>query len=275
MSKLKSQEELLDETFSEESEGAEEVEQPEETEHEEETSEEGEGEGEEEQEEETEGSSGGEEEEEAEVSAEEELEGILNPSESSEEEEEGDDAGEGSEEEESEEGEEDETSSIELTDDEFDEITTNKEALKSYAEKIQNSALAQARDEFRQELATAKEEILRNIPEVVGKVSERAQNVRTLTQNFFSENPGLKERRGYVKDMTATVSTQNPDWSAKQVLDEVAKRAERDLGASVKAEKREKERKGPKFAGAGGRRAPSGNKDTRTKQEKLLDETFS
>ncbi len=167
-----------------------------------------------------------------------------------------------------------------LTEEEYEEITSSPEKFAEFATQLrkeaQADALKQVRAEFKQELANAKEEILRNIPEVVQKSAKRAQSVQQLRDNFFEENPALKQKLPYVRDMTATVATQNPDWSAQQVLGEVANRAYRDLDLSKQAKEREQERKtnDPKFAGAGGRRSPSGEKDTRTKQEKILDQTF-
>lgn len=188
------------------------------------------------------------------------------------------------EEEETEEPGEEETSEyeamdLEIDNDRFEEITTDPESFQEFITEVREDAVKQARAEFQDELqkqtAQLREEILTNIPEVVQKTAQRAQSVNQVRQQFFENNPELKNKMGYVRDMTNTVSHQNPDWSAKQVLDEVAKRAQRDLNLSEQAEEREKQRKsGPKFAGAGGRRKPGGNADNRGKQEKLLDDTF-
>jgi len=165
-----------------------------------------------------------------------------------------------------------------LSNDEFEEITTNPEKFKEFIKSVRADAVAEAKNNEKQNraqaIAEAKEEILRNIPEIVSKTAERTQNVKSLRDNFFNENPALKNKLSYVKDMTEVVSTSNPDWTAKQVLDEVASRAKRDLDLSEKAEERENKRKDPKFAGAGGRRSPDGGADSRSKQQKLMDNTF-
>lgn len=191
---------------------------------------------------------------------------------------------EAGEEEETEEPGEEETSEygamdLEIDNDRFEEITTDPESFQEFITEVREDAVKQARAEFQDELqkqtAQLREEILTNIPEVVQKTAQRAQSVNQVREQFFENNPALKNKMGYVRDMTNTVSHQNPDWSAKQVLDEVAKRAQRDLNLSAQAEEREKQRKsGPKFAGAGGRRKPGGSADNRGKQEKLMDDTF-
>ena len=172
--------------------------------------------------------------------------------------------------------------SLDLDNDRFEEVTSNPEELAKYAKGIYDKAitdmrgeLAQIKEEFQQQLASAKEEVLQNIPQLVSKSAERTQATRSLVSNFYGTYPDLKDRREYVRDMITTVSGRNPDWDAQKVLDEVAARAKRDFGIHEKAQEREKERKSdPKFAGAGGRRTPSGQVDNRTNQQKLLDDTF-
>ena len=185
-----------------------------------------------------------------------------------------------------EEGDEGEPSGEELfsiDNDEFEEITTSPESLQKYAQKIYSSALKESkaqieelREGFQQELANAKEEILKNIPDVVQKSASRAQATQQLVSDFYGNYPDLKDRKQYVRDMIKTVQSNNSDWSAQQVLGEVAKRAQRDFGITKKAEQREQQRKpNPKFAGAGGRRAPSGQQDGRSTQQRLIDDTIS
>lgn len=169
-----------------------------------------------------------------------------------------------------------------LDNDQFEEVTSSPEALSNYAEKIYKKAVTDLRSEIeatkaelRQELASAKEEVVQNIPQLVSKSAERTQAVKGLVSNFYTKYPDLKEKREYVRDMIRTISGKNPDMKPEQVLTEVATRAKRDFGIAEKAQSREQKRKGgPKFAGAGGRRSPSGAEDTRTQQQKLLDETF-
>lgn len=187
-------------------------------------------------------------------------------------------------EEETEEIEEEETGEYEpldldISNEDFEEITTNPERFQEFISQVRQDAVEQARNEFQTQLqeqtAQLREEILSNIPQVIEKTTQRAQSVNQIRKQFFENNPELKNKMGYVRDMTNTVSHQNPDWSAKQVLDEVARRAQRDLNISEQAEERERQRNsGPKFAGAGGRRKPGGNADNRGKQQKLMDDTF-
>lgn len=168
---------------------------------------------------------------------------------------------------------------FDIDNDRMEEILTSPEKFQSFVKEIRDNAVAQAREEFQTQLeetsAQLREEILQNIPEVVQKSAERAQTVNQTREQFFEQNPALREKLPYVRDMTNRVSHQHPDWSAKQVLDEVAKRAHRDLNLSNQAQQREEERRDdPKFAGAGGRQSPSGSADNRGKQEKLMDDTF-
>lgn len=178
--------------------------------------------------------------------------------------------------------EEEEAINFSLDNDAFEEVTSSPEALSQYAEKIYKKAVADLRGEIestkaelKQELATAKEELVQNIPNLVAKSTERTQAVKGLVSNFYTKYPELKEKREYVRDMIRTVSGKNPEMSPEAVLTEVATRAKRDFGIAEKAQTREQQRNNsPKFAGAGGRRAPSGHTDTRTKQQKLLEDTF-
>lgn len=171
---------------------------------------------------------------------------------------------------------------FEISNEDFEEITTSPERLQKFASEIYNKALEESRkevnnlkEEFQQQLDAAKQELLQNIPDVVQKSADRAQATRQLVTNFYDKYPDLREKKQYVRDMIKTVQSNNSDWSAQQVLNEVAGRAKRDFGITEKAEKREQKRRpNPKFAGAGGRRAPSGQEDTRTTQQKLLDETI-
>lgn len=226
--------------------------------------------------------------EEEEATAEEELEGILSGSDEEDEEPAGEEEEEepetpptGDKEKEEEQPEEAEVT-LDLSNDEFEDVTSSPEALAKYASKIYDKAektfdkkLEKAEKKFEQALEKRAEEIMKGIPEVVSKSAERAQSTADLTKNFYSNYPELKERRGYVKRMVNSVSTQNPGWSAKQVLDEVGQLAEQDFQLAKEAKETEKKRNDPKFAGAGGRRSPSGNEDNRSKQQKLLDQTFS
>lgn len=163
---------------------------------------------------------------------------------------------------------------LNFDEDGFDEITSSPEKFKELLKNVYAEAHKAALADAKKEISASQEQVLQNIPQMVGKAAKRAQSVRQTTQNFFATYPELKEKQGYVKDMTNTVATQNPEWTAAQVLEEVGKRAKRDLNISASAEQREKKRNNPKFAGAGGRRAPGGGEDNRSKQEKLLDDTF-
>lgn len=169
---------------------------------------------------------------------------------------------------------------LDITNDRFEEITSDPESFQEFIEQVQEDTYKRTASEFEKRLnereARIKEEILQNVPKIVQKTAERAQSVKSLRNQFFEQNPSLKDKMGYVRDVTNAVSHQHPDWSAKQVLNEVAERAKRDLNLSEQAEEREEQRNsGPKFAGAGGRRNPGGGSDNRGKQEKLLDDTFN
>lgn len=206
---------------------------------------------------------------------------------SDEEEEEEDDETEGDEEEEEDteepEGDEYEPMSLDLDEEEFEEITSSPEQFSNFMKDVREDALEQARQEFTEELdkraSEIEEEVLRNIPEVVNKSQTRAQRVNSAKDQFFNDYPQLENKMGYVQNMTAVVSNEHPDWGAEKVLNEVGRRAERDLEISKRAKKREQERQNsdnddPKFAGAGGRTQPSSGGDNRNKQQKIMDETF-
>src|SRR5690625_198102 len=183
-------------------------------------------------------------------------------------------------------GEEDETPSteeseapvdlFELSDEEYEEVITSRKHFADYIKRVQKASEKKIATQFREELDRAKEDFLKSVPELVQKSATRASTIKQITSEFFQNNPFLAERKPYVRDMVSRVSSDNPEMGAKEVLDEVAKRARRDFGAYEKATKRENERSNrPVFAGSGGRRSPSGGSDNRSKQQKLLDETFN
>ena len=167
-----------------------------------------------------------------------------------------------------------ETSEESLSDDEFDELVSSKEKFTEYIKKSQEATIKSLTETFRSELNVAKQEMLAKIPDVVGNASKQAIEVKNETTKFFQDYPYLTERRAYVRDMVARISTEKPELSPRDILAEVGRRAERDFSAYEKAKERETTRNTP-FAGAGGRRAPSGQTDNRSRQQKLLDETFS
>lgn len=167
---------------------------------------------------------------------------------------------------------------IDLDEEEYEEITSNPEKFSDFIKDVREDAVKQAEKVFEKKLdersAQIEEQILKNIPEVIDKTHNRTQKVASVRDQFFSTYPQLEEKKGYVKNMTSAVSNEHPDWGAKKVLQEVGKRAKRDLDITEQAQEREQERDNPKFAGAGGRQSPSDSKDGRSKQQKLMDETF-
>jgi len=151
----------------------------------------------------------------------------------------------------------------------YDNFISDPKKFKSFIIGVHDHALAQARVEMEQR----EQNITRSIPEVVDKSYQRTRSIETMRNQFFNDNPALRNHMPYVRDMIGVISRDNPDWDAKKVLDEVGNRAKRDLAASIEANSREQERQ-PTFAGTGGRQAPGGTSDNRTAQQKMIDETF-
>jgi len=172
---------------------------------------------------------------------------------------------------------EEESSALDFSDEDFEEIQTDPKKFRDYMDKVYQNAYKKASKDFDKKLEEAtgklKEETVKSIPEVFNKTAQRTQAIQSARNKFFEDNPQLKERVPYVRDMINVVSSENPDWQAEQVLEEVGKRAQRDIVATQEAEKREKERK-PVFAGAGGHQTAGGGEDRRSRKQRLIDDTF-
>jgi len=129
----------------------------------------------------------------------------------------------------------------------------------------------------------AREDTIREIPELVEKTQERQQTMQNAVQSFYEDNPELKKYKDYVSHKANEVQAENPDMDIENLMEETAKRAKEGLQLHEKAKETEKERRekeeatnnDPAFAPkARGERGGSGP-DNRSGQQKQIDELIS
>lgn len=89
----------------------------------------------------------------------------------------------------------------------------------------------------------ARQDMLRDIPEVAARTVQQRMEVETAVKSFYEDNPDLQDVREYTGQVANKVQSENPKWSIDQILNETAKTVRRNLHLSEKAEKRETERK--------------------------------
>jgi len=129
----------------------------------------------------------------------------------------------------------------------------------------------------------AREDTIREIPELVEKTQERQQTMQQAVQSFYEDNPELREYKDYVSHKANEIQAENPDMDVEDLMEETAKRAKQGLKLKEKAEETEQNRRekeeatdnDPAFAPkARGERGGSGQ-DNRSGQQKQIDELIS
>lgn len=157
--------------------------------------------------------------------------------------------------------------SVDLTDDEYDEIMSSKKKFAEFLMKFGGQIRQQSR-----------EDALRDIPSVVQKTTSRQQALLEKRRQFYEDNPDLKQHKGYVGYAANQIYSDNPDLSADELFAKTAERVRKDLALNKQAVEQENDRletqtnkkKQPAFTqGTKGSRSTPG--DTRDELQKDLD----
>lgn len=103
----------------------------------------------------------------------------------------------------------------------FDSAMESKENfikfMASFAETIQNST---------------KQDVLTAVPNYMGEYVTKQASLKDIREKFDSDHPNLTPVKRYVGSVAESISTEHPDWTVGQVLDEAAKKSYETLGIS-------------------------------------------
>lgn len=114
-----------------------------------------------------------------------------------------------------------------VTEDEFEEVTEDPDSF----------------NEFLQAFASSiKESVLRDIPGIVEKTTQRQVTYQQAISDFWDEHPELEEHQDFVQFTANKVEAENPDMSVPEMLDETARQAKEELAIKEEAEQRESQR---------------------------------
>ena len=157
---------------------------------------------------------------------------------------------------------------FEVSDEEFGQIVKDKEKFVNFMNKFADTIRQQAR-----------EDTLRDIPGVVSKTTQRQQSLLEKKNQFFNNNPDLKEHSNYVGYTATRIYSQNPEMSVDDLFSKTAEQVRKDLALNKQAvdsendrlEKNAKRQNKPAFASskAGGTRSQGA--DNRNSLQKDLD----
>lgn len=159
-------------------------------------------------------------------------------------------------------------SPFEVSDEEFNEMMKDKSKFVGFLNKFGDAIRQQAR-----------EDALRDVPDVVSKTTQRQQTLLEKKNQFFNDNPELKEHANYVGYTATRLYSQNPELSVDELFNKTAEQVRKDLALNKQAveaedsrmKKTAEQRKKPAFASAktGGTRSQGG--DNRNEMQKDLD----
>lgn len=161
-----------------------------------------------------------------------------------------------------------------VSEEEFDEIIQDRNKLNE----VLNRVAAESAN-------AAREAVLRQVPDIVSKTTDRQMTVRQSVQKFYEDNPDLQEYGSYVGHIVNKIRSEKPNAPISDVLNTAGEKAREDLGIHKEAEKLEKERReseqeependSPAFAKSGTGRRRGGKKDTRNDFQKQADEMLN
>ena len=156
---------------------------------------------------------------------------------------------------------------FDLSDDEYDEIISNKSKFVEFLNKFGSSIRERTREDY-----------LREIPNVVQKTTSRQQALMRKKDEFYKTNPDLEKHMNYVGYKANQLYAANPKLSLDELFAETATAVRKDLALNEQAvsqeeeriEKQKKQKKKPAFAGStrGSRSTPG---DERGELQKELD----
>lgn len=128
----------------------------------------------------------------------------------------------------------------------------------------------------------AREDTLRDLPDVVTRATQRQTAVTQAQQDFWSKNTDLWEKvqadsnlQTFVRITANQVQEENPNWTYGQIFEETGKRVRSTINLHAKAKNIEStagKRTGQNRRPRGKRQAPA--EDNRTEEQKLIDSMF-
>lgn len=153
-----------------------------------------------------------------------------------------------------------------LSDEEFDKITGSKDEFANFLSKFGNNIIAKS-----------KETTIKDIPDIVSKSFDRQSKMKSARDNFYQENPDLKKYSDYVGYMTNKLQSENPDKGIEELLSMTEKEVRKNLSLNKTAVETERERRNnenrrPVNPGSGRGASRQRTSDTRTDQQKQIDD---
>lgn len=157
-----------------------------------------------------------------------------------------------------------------MSDDDFDRITTSKKAFTDFLSKFGDKLIAKS-----------SESTLRTVPDVINKSIKRQSRLNNAITDFYDKNPDLKSHAKYVGYMFTQKQSENPDKDLDTLFNETEKEVRKNLQLNKTAVDRENQRlknkqtnqtsrpAKPGSGRSGSRTAPA---DTRTEQQKQIDD---
>ena len=99
------------------------------------------------------------------------------------------------------------------------------------------------------------EMVHKSIPKIVQNAVAQQQQMTKMAEEFYGENPELKDYKQFVGRVSEKIMSENPDWGMEKVMEETAKESRRRLQLRGKAQKTGKT-SGPTRKSGSTRRAP-------------------
>lgn len=169
--------------------------------------------------------------------------------------------------EETEEGEEEQPSEKEvlefMTPEELDELESNPQKMNEILNRV---------------YTRAQEDMMKSIPSVIQKTTNRQIALRDKVRDFYEENRDLAKHRDFVGFVANEIESDNPDKDLDWVFQETSKEARKRLGLKKQAQDTETRRRRssdqkPAF-GKKPRGSRGGKQDTRNSQQKQIDQVI-
>lgn len=159
----------------------------------------------------------------------------------------------------------------EMDDAEFDRITQDKDAFIQFLNRFGEGLVARA-----------SQNTLQTVPDVISKSFKRQMTLKQATDNFYAENSDLKKHANYVGYIFSKKQAESPDKGINDLLKETETEVRKNLSLNKKAVEREKERlkdkqtkkqpSRPATPGSGRGANRTQGADTRTDQQKQIDD---
>lgn len=157
--------------------------------------------------------------------------------------------------------------SLEMTEEQFNKVLDDPKAFTDFLMRFGNQVRQQAR-----------EDALRDIPDVVSKTASRQQQLLRKRDEFYTKNKDLENHKNYVGYVANQIYSNDPDMSLDELFNKTAVKVRKDLAINEQAvekednrlEKQARKSKAPAFAG-GTHSTRSSAGDNRTELQKEFD----